>query len=44
MLVNAQEQEIEIDAEMMGVYHLYPRQNPTIDKNYYKAEKIHLLL
>jgi L-ascorbate metabolism protein UlaG (beta-lactamase superfamily) len=43
ILVNAKEQEMEIDAEMIGVYHLYPQQIPSAKENYGKIENINPL-
>lgn len=43
ILVNAKEQEIEIDADMIGVYHLYPQQITSAKENYDKVEHIHPL-
>ncbi|BDS12074.1 MBL fold metallo-hydrolase [Aureispira anguillae] len=40
ILKSAKEQEIEIDAKMFAVYHLYPAQIPSANKHWGKVENI----
>lgn len=43
ILINAKEQEIKIDAKMIGVYHLYPVQIPSAKENWDEIDDIHPL-
>ncbi|WP_412984680.1 MBL fold metallo-hydrolase [Pontimicrobium sp. IMCC45349] len=40
ILLNAKEQEIEIDSKMLGVYHLYPEQIPSANKKWSNIDSI----
>ena len=40
ILKNAKDQNIEIDAKMYGVYHLYPAQIPSAKKNWDQTDDI----
>ena len=40
ILKNAKDQNIEIDAKMYGVYHLYPAQIPSAKKNWDQTDNI----
>jgi len=44
ILSNSKEMEIQIDAKMFGIYHLYPEQIPSVKKDCETIEKYHPMI